>query len=76
MKKTALAGEGGEGKMYSAGTPNTATGGGRAPQSALCGFCIVVFALSKWLLKILKLRNKPIFGETMISDNPLMRRKL
>jgi hypothetical protein len=58
--KTALAGECGEGKMYSAGTPNTATGGGRAPQSAFCGFCLAAFALSKWLFKNIKMTKRTL----------------
>ena len=35
---TALPREGGEGKMYSAGTPNTATRDGRAPQSPIAPY--------------------------------------
>jgi hypothetical protein len=44
----------------------------RILQYALCGFCLVASAPENWLLKILKLRNKPIFETTRNSLQPIM----
>jgi hypothetical protein len=67
-KKTALAGEGGEGKMYSAGTVAL-----RIPQSS-CGFCPrqMAFCKKKYLRTNPSLEKthlvQPIVNENVISN--------
>jgi hypothetical protein len=68
--KTALAGEDGEGKMYSARTPNTATGDGRAPQKSSCGLCPFQMAFrEKKYLRTNPSLEKPRFAQPIVNEN-------